>query len=222
MSSDARDNTPHQPPEPGPPPASPPDQRTQSTRASRRTRTARTLLGVAALGLLGAVAAKEWRAFTSSGSGWLASVVSTNARSAPDRMDRMMVKDVAGRTVPAVEAGEPAIVMINSTTCGYCRQTLRDLSGYARGRAAPRLRVITLEGADAGLRMLEAAGVSGAVALGPAVSASQLERTLRNPGTPTFLAIDGRGRVQETMPGYPGGERLATWFDVMLATRDLP
>lgn len=132
------------------------------------------------------------------------------------------VRDINGSTVPIVNDGEPAIVMINSRTCGYCKIALRDLGQYANGRSASRLRMLTLEGAPDGLPMLEAANIRGAVPLGPATSQSQVLLTFRYRGTPTFVAVDGDGRIRGTMPGYPGAERLASWFDVMLGDRATP
>lgn len=132
------------------------------------------------------------------------------------------VRDANGATVPIVTNGEPAIVMISSRTCGYCRLALRDLGTYANGRAASRLRLLTLEGAGDGVPMLQAAGVSGARPIGPATSQSHVLLTFRYRGTPTFVAVDANGRIRGTMPGYPGPERLASWFDVMIGTADLP
>jgi hypothetical protein len=132
------------------------------------------------------------------------------------------VRDLQGNTVPIVNDGEPAVVMINSRTCGYCKLALRDLGLYANGRSAPRLRMLTLEGAADGQPMLSEAKVRGAVPLGPATSNSQVLLTFRYRGTPTFVAIDGEGRIRGTLPGYPGPERLASWFDVMLGERAVP
>jgi len=132
------------------------------------------------------------------------------------------VRNIDGATVPIVNDGEPAIVMINSRTCGYCKIALRDLGQYANGRSASRLRMLTLEGAPEGLPMLQDANIRGAVALGPATSQSQVLLTFRYRGTPTFVAVDGDGRIRGTMAGYPGAERLASWFDVMLGERAAP
>ncbi len=132
------------------------------------------------------------------------------------------VRNVAGATVPIVNTGEPAIVMINSRTCGYCKIALRDLGAYAKGRPVPGLRMLTLEGAEDGVPMLMAAGVQGAVPLGPATSQSQVLLTFRYRGTPTFVAVGPDGRIRGTMPGYPGAEQLASWFDVMLGDRAAP
>jgi thioredoxin-related protein len=124
--------------------------------------------------------------------------------------------------VPIVNDGEPAIVMINSRTCGYCKMALRDLGAYANGRDASRLRMLTLEGAADGVPMLRDANIVGAVPLGPATSQTQVLLTFRYRGTPTFVAVDADGRIRGTMPGYPGPERLASWFDVMLGDRPAP
>jgi hypothetical protein len=132
------------------------------------------------------------------------------------------VRNARGETVSIVDDGEPAIVMINSRTCGYCKAALRDLGLYANGRPASRLRMLTLEGAADGEPMLTEANIRGAVPLGPATSQSQVLITFRYRGTPTFVAVDGQGRIRGTLPGYPGPERLATWFDVMLGQREVP
>jgi len=142
--------------------------------------------------------------------------------SSPQGLGAFPVHDLAGATVPIVANGQPAIVMINSRTCGYCKLALRDLGEYAKGRPVPGLRMLTLEGAADGEPMLQAAGLNGAVPLGPATSQSQVLLTFRYRGTPTFVAVDAEGRIRGTMPGYAGPERMATWFDVMLGDRVAP
>ncbi len=132
------------------------------------------------------------------------------------------VHDMSGATVPIVRTGEPAIVMINSRTCGYCKLALKDLGQYAKGRPVPGLRMLTLEGAIDGAPMLVEAGLQGAVPLGPATSQSQVLLTFRYRGTPTFVAVDADGRIRGTMQGYGGPERMASWFDVMLGDRAAP
>ncbi len=132
------------------------------------------------------------------------------------------VKDISGATVPIVENGQPAIVMINSRTCGYCKLALRDLGAYANGRPVKGLRMLTLEGAIDGAPMLVDAGLNGAVPLGPATSQSQILLTFRYRGTPTFVAVDADGRIRGTMAGYPGPEQLRPWFDVMLGVQATP
>lgn len=142
--------------------------------------------------------------------------------SSPQGLGAFPVRDMNGATVAIVPNGTPAIVMINSRTCGYCKQALADLAQYAKGREVPGLRMLTLEGATEGLPMLRAAGVSGATPLGPATSESQILLTFRYRGTPTFVAVDAQGVIRGTMAGYPGAERLAPWFDVMLGDRIAP
>ncbi len=142
--------------------------------------------------------------------------------SSPQGLGAFPVRDMAGATVPIVPNGEPAIVMINSRTCGYCKLALRDLGTYAKGRPAPGLRMLTLEGAADGAPMLMEAGINGAVPLGPATSQSQVLLTFRYRGTPTFVAVDAEGRIRGTMAGYPGPEQLQPWFDVMLGDRAAP
>lgn len=142
--------------------------------------------------------------------------------SSPQGLGAFPVRDMTGAKVPIVANGEPAIVMINSRTCGYCKLALKDLGEYAKGRPVPGLRMLTLEGAADGAPMLQAAGLTGAVPLGPATSQSQVLLTFRYRGTPTFIAVDREGRIRGTMPGYAGPEMMASWFDVMLGDRAAP
>lgn len=132
------------------------------------------------------------------------------------------VRNTNGETVPIINVGEPAIVMINSRTCGYCKAALRDLGVYAKGRPVPRLRLLTLEGAADGLPMLAENNIGGAVAIGPATSQTQVLITFRYRGTPTFVAVGADGTIQGTMAGYPGPAQLMPWFDVMLGERAAP
>ena len=153
----------------------------------------------------------------------LASVVPEGTPAASARgLGAFPVRDAQGNTISIVRPGEPAIVMINSRTCGYCKQALRDLAAHAGGRPVPGLRMLTLEGAADGVPMLAEAGITGGVPLGPATSQSQVLLAFRYRGTPTFVAVDAEGRIRGTMPGYPGPERLAPWFDVMLGDRATP
>jgi hypothetical protein len=132
------------------------------------------------------------------------------------------VRGVDGRAVPAVPAGEPAVVMVSSVTCGYCKIALSDLAEMADGRPLPRLRVVTLEGAREGAAMLERHGVRGAFSAGPAGSAEQVLLTFRIPGTPVFAAVDAAGRVTRVVPGYPGREGLAALYRVMVGEAPSP
>ncbi|MFL5575486.1 MAG: TlpA family protein disulfide reductase [Gemmatimonadaceae bacterium] len=129
------------------------------------------------------------------------------------------VRGVDGRSVPAAPAGEPAVIMVSSVTCGYCKAALSDIADMADGRPVPRLRVVTLEGAREGAAMLERHGVVGAFAAGPAGSAEQVLLTFRIPGTPVFAAVDSAGRVTRVVPGYPGREGLAALYRVMAGER---
>ena len=107
--------------------------------------------------------------------------------------------------------------MVSSVTCGYCDRSMRDLAAMAGGRALPRLRVVTLEGAREGAAMLRRTGVTGAFSGGPAGSAEQVLLTFRIPGTPVFAVLDSAGRVTRVVPGYPGREGLRGMFEVMVA-----
>ncbi|MCU0649231.1 MAG: thioredoxin family protein [Gemmatimonadaceae bacterium] len=130
------------------------------------------------------------------------------------------VHDRSGSATTLGAEGQPAVLMINSTSCGYCKQSLADLGQLAKGRPLPGLRVLTLEGAESGVSMLEAAGVRGAAFIGPATDQARVLFTFRIQGTPTFIAIDGTGGVRRIMPGYPGTDELRRWLPVMERTAD--
>jgi hypothetical protein len=130
--------------------------------------------------------------------------------------------DAAGTAAPLADAGRPAVLMVNSTSCGFCKRALADLGALAGGRPLPALRVLTLEGAGQGRPMLAREGLTGAALLGPATDAARVLFTYRFQGTPTFIAIDGQGRVRRIMPGYPGRAELARWLPVMLGGSDWP
>lgn len=141
---------------------------------------------------------------------------------AVDVLGTATVKDVDGRTVPLVVKGEPAIVMISSETCSWCKRTLSDLRELSAGRPMPRLRLLTLEGALEGKPMVDREGLNGVQLLGPVSGSSQVTLTFRYPGTPTFLAVNREGRVVQTMPGYPIRDVLKLWYNVMVGDADVP
>ena len=132
------------------------------------------------------------------------------------------VRSLDGTLAPLVLPGQPTIVMISSRTCSWCKQALSDIGEMSKGRAVPRLTVLTLEGAEVGTPMLESERISGARLVGPAGSSGKVFLTFRYPGTPTFLAIDRNGRVVRTMPGYPGRQELQRWFAVMVGEQETP
>ena len=112
--------------------------------------------------------------------------------------------------------------MVISQTCGVCKEALRDFGQAAAGRPLRRLHVVTLEGAAAGLPMVDAAAVRGATLSGPVSPAAEALFTFQIRGTPTFLALDERGRVGRVIPGYPGREAFRPWVETMLGERDAP
>jgi thioredoxin-related protein len=134
-------------------------------------------------------------------------------------------RDTHGAIVPLVTPHEPAIVMISSVTCGWCRRAMRDVAKIAGDRDVPGLKLLTLEGASGGESMLADAGVRGATLLGPAGDADQVLLTFRYPGTPTFVVVDSSGAVVKTIPGYPGYEGMRRMIEVILekdsATSDI-
>ena len=103
--------------------------------------------------------------------------------------------------------------MVVSRTCAVCKEALRDF-GRA-GRPLPHLWLVTLEGAEHGAPMLAASGVRGAVLAGPPTPAAEALFTFQIQGTPTFLALAPDGAVERVLPGYPGGDRMRGWMDVM-------
>jgi Thioredoxin-like domain len=134
------------------------------------------------------------------------------ARSA---VTELQVRDSAGTRVPLAPRGAPAILMVNSRTCSYCKQSLQEIAALQGRDGVPRLRVVTLEGADVGRTMLASLGVHGAFNAGPVGESDQVLLTFRIPGTPVFARTDRDGRIVETVPGYPGPEILARWLPVM-------
>ena len=132
------------------------------------------------------------------------------------------VMTIDGTIEPLVVAGEPEIVMISSRTCSWCKQAFADIGEISNGRAVPRLTVLTLEGAEVGIPMLERESITGARLVGPASGSGKVFLTFRYPGTPTFLAVDRNGRVVRTIPGYPGRQELQRWFAVMVGERETP
>ena len=132
------------------------------------------------------------------------------------------VRDTTGAIVPLITKGEPAIIMISSVTCGWCKRSLKDLGELSAGRPLPRLKLLTLEGAIGGQSMLAKEHITGAQLIGPSGSRDQVMLTFRYPGTPTFVAIDSAGRVVATIPGYPMREVLKSWYAVMVGDTDVP
>ncbi len=134
------------------------------------------------------------------------------------------VRNSSGQTVALVERGTPAVVMISSESCTFCRRALQDVAALAEGRAVPRLFMLTLDGADASAAMAREAGVQGAQHTGPVGPRERALLELQTPGTPTFLYVDVNGRATIFLPGYPGREGLRVWVAVMTgeATTVLP
>lgn len=133
-----------------------------------------------------------------------------------------LVRLANGTHAPITVPGEPMVVMLSSTTCGWCKQALSDFGTFARGRPVPRLTLLTLEGAGEGAPMLGRERLSGARLVGPSSSNDQVHLTFRYVGTPTFIAVDRNGRVLRTMPGYPTRAELERWFAVMVGETTVP
>ena len=127
----------------------------------------------------------------------------------------LIVRDSANARVPLAPKGSAAILMVNSRTCSFCRQSLKDIASLQGRDGVPMLRVVTLEGAAAGRALLDSYGVRGAFSAGPDGESDQVLLTFRITGTPVFARTDASGRIVETVPGYPGPEVLARWLPVM-------
>ncbi|MBC8086271.1 MAG: hypothetical protein H7Z40_03335 [Phycisphaerae bacterium] len=132
------------------------------------------------------------------------------------------VQNELGQTVDIATPGEPAIVMISSVSCSWCKRALGDLRELSAGRPLPRLKLLTLEGAADGAPMVEREHLTGVQLIGPQNSSSRVTLTFRYQGTPTFLALDREGRVVQVMPGYPMREVLKLWYNVMAGDAETP
>jgi thioredoxin-related protein len=127
----------------------------------------------------------------------------------------IMVRDSANQRVALAPPGQPAILMVNSRTCSFCRLALKDVAEMQGADGVPMLRVVTLEGATVGATMLATLGVRGAYNAGPDGESDQVLLTFRIPGTPVFARTDSAGQIVETVPGYPGPETIRRWLPVM-------
>lgn len=178
-----------------------------STPIARREMLAWVLAGALALALIGRFAIDRRPA--------PAAVDDPAVEQARSAVANLFVRDLSNARVTLAPEGVPAILMVNSKTCSFCRLALRDI-GARQGRdGVPQLRVVTLEGAEAGRAMLETFGVRGAFSSGPDGEADQVLLSFRIPGTPVFARTDSAGRIVETVPGYPGPEVIARWLPVM-------
>lgn len=134
----------------------------------------------------------------------------------------VQVRDLRGRVVPLLPAGEPQVVMISSRTCSWCKRALKDFGGMAKGRPLTRLTLLTLEGAGDGTAMLEHEGLRGARLVGPLRTREETLETLGYAGTPVFIAVDRNGKVLHTIPAYPIGPELERMFAVIVGEADAP
>lgn len=134
---------------------------------------------------------------------------------AREAVTNLMVRDSGNRRVALAPTGRPAILMVNSKTCSFCRSALKDVARLQGRDDVPMLRVVTLEGESVGRTMLASLGVRGAFTAGPDGESDQVLLTFRIPGTPVFARTDSAGRIVETVPGYPGPELIARWMPIM-------
>ena len=95
----------------------------------------------------------------------------------------LRARTLDGKVLPLDSVREPTVVMISSETCQYCKASLREMARVAAGRPLGRLRLLTLEGAAAGVPMVRAAGVTGATLAGPVTPAAEAPFTFRTRGT---------------------------------------
>lgn len=146
----------------------------------------------------------------------------STAPTAEQAIGTFKVTALNGKVIPLHTKGEPAILMISSRTCSWCKRALKDLGVMSAGRPLPRLKLLTLEGAVEGVDMLAKEKLTGAQLLGPASGSDQVLLTFRYPGTPTFVAIDRNGRVVRTLPGYPIPDEMKHWYAVMVGDQEVP
>lgn len=139
-----------------------------------------------------------------------------------DQLGVTQVRDLKGRIAPLLVDKAPTIIMINSRTCPWCKKSLRDIGQIAAGQPLPRLTVLTLEGAPYGKPMLESERIAGARLVGPVGSAADLKASLRQVGTPVFIAVDDTGRVLATVPGYLIYDEMKRWVAVMTGAASSP
>ena len=144
------------------------------------------------------------------------------APTAEQAIGAFKVRDVNGKVIPLITKGQPAIIMVSSVTCSWCKRALKDLGELSAGRPLPRLKFLTLEGAADGAPMLAKEHITGAQLIGPSGSSDQVLLTFRYPGTPTFVAVDRNGRVVATIPGYPMREVMKQWYAVMVGDQEVP
>lgn len=189
---------------------------------------AMTVIGggvLAARGIAAVAGANATAASNLSGHSDIVSGTDTAPEKAPtaeQAIGALKVRDVQGRVIALVTKGQPAIIMVSSVTCPWCKRALKDLGELSAGRPLPRLKFLTLEGAADGAPMLAKEHITGAELIGPSGSSDQVLLTFRYPGTPTFVAIDRNGRVVATMPGYPMREVMKSWYAVMVGDADVP
>ena len=144
------------------------------------------------------------------------------APTAEQAIGAFKVRDVNGKVIPLITKGQPAIIMVSSVTCSWCKRALKDLGELSAGRPLPRLKFLTLEGAADGAPMLAKEHITGAQLIGPSGSSDQVLLTFRYPGTPTFVAVDRNGRVVATIPGYPMRQVMKQWYAVMVGDQEVP
>ena len=144
------------------------------------------------------------------------------APTAEQAIGTFKVRDVNGKVIPLITKGQPAIIMVSSVTCSWCKRALKDLGELSAGRPLPRLKFLTLEGAADGAPMLAREHITGAQLIGPSGSSDQVLLTFRYPGTPTFVAVDRNGRVVATIPGYPMRQVMKQWYAVMVGDQEVP
>jgi hypothetical protein len=144
------------------------------------------------------------------------------APTADEAIGAIKVTTLNGKVIPLHIKGEPAILMISSRTCSWCKRALKDLGVMAAGRPLPRLKLLTLEGAGEGLAMIAQEHLTGAKLIGPAAGRDRQRLTERYRGTATFVAIDRNGRVVRTLPGYPIPDEMKHWYAVMVGDQDVP
>jgi hypothetical protein len=123
------------------------------------------------------------------------------------------------KVVPLITKGEPAIIMISSTGCSWCKRALKDLGELSAGRPLPRLKLFTLEGAVGGAPMLAKEKIGGAQLITLAERSGAADAAFR--GRPPSWRWTATGAwwlpCQATRCAS-----MKTWYAVMVGDQDVP
>jgi hypothetical protein len=122
----------------------------------------------------------------------------------------MTVVDERGASVPLAPAGR-AVVLVVSRSCPHCHRLLSALATGASPGDYSRLRVVFIEDALSGRKVLDSLALH-VPALGIAGERSSFLGALRVVSTPTLIAVDSTGTETERMVGELDSSELRHWI----------